>query len=475
MKGWFDAFRCDGGPTLYSFNNRTPVTGDVTLITYLVLFGTLYLAFLVIFPGIRKEKFTTFTAVTLSLFVGAAILVSRYGSSWHVGSTRISASYRAFSKEKIVADLAAYVGLNHVNITLRALPITTQSTESGNNTFVQMSDIDFNERFYWESAGQMQKNYRKALKQGLPYPVLTVAEYFSAGQEGFSWGGQYRSAGYYATIMLWTSFAAWLLMNLLIAVVPRYGAFTMVVLGVLLLATDLGYLRLLPERPLVVHLEGSALHFHLGWCFWLVLLAGSLCLITGLAITIIDLIYPHRFSTVLEVHYDTPYDRHVIIEDSHDKRYQKKRNSSTKLEEPPGAGLGTRILRRLSSKTRDEKLTQGLDNQGFEMDPPKSPWRYPFRRAQAVGLVSPGRTSITNDSIGSRALGLRSGSGDSAASSMASSGIVGGLGMIRHGSGIIMGPRGGSITPVHCREGLTRTPSTGHRISSDKLREVSMW
>lgn len=55
MKGWFDAFRCDGGPTLYSFNNRTPVTGDVTIITYLVLFGTLYLAFLVIFPGIRKE------------------------------------------------------------------------------------------------------------------------------------------------------------------------------------------------------------------------------------------------------------------------------------------------------------------------------------------------------------------------------------------------------------------------------------
>lgn len=55
MQGWFDAFRNNGGPTLYNFNNRTAVTGDVTLITFLVIFSTIYVAFLVIFPGIRKE------------------------------------------------------------------------------------------------------------------------------------------------------------------------------------------------------------------------------------------------------------------------------------------------------------------------------------------------------------------------------------------------------------------------------------
>lgn len=74
MKGWFDAFRNDGGPTLYNFNNRTAVTGDVTIITFLTVFTTLYIAFLIIFPGIRKEKFTTFFTVSLSLFVGATIL-----------------------------------------------------------------------------------------------------------------------------------------------------------------------------------------------------------------------------------------------------------------------------------------------------------------------------------------------------------------------------------------------------------------
>lgn len=55
MKGWFDAFRDDGGPTLYSFSNRTSVTGDVSIIAVCVLFGTLYIAFLVIFPGVRKQ------------------------------------------------------------------------------------------------------------------------------------------------------------------------------------------------------------------------------------------------------------------------------------------------------------------------------------------------------------------------------------------------------------------------------------
>lgn len=55
MKGWFDAFRDDGAPTLYSFSNRTAVTGDVSVVAVTVLFATLYIAFLVIFPGVRKQ------------------------------------------------------------------------------------------------------------------------------------------------------------------------------------------------------------------------------------------------------------------------------------------------------------------------------------------------------------------------------------------------------------------------------------
>lgn len=55
MKGWFDAFRHDGGPTLYDRANRTAVTGDVSTITFCVIFITVFVAFLIILPGIRKE------------------------------------------------------------------------------------------------------------------------------------------------------------------------------------------------------------------------------------------------------------------------------------------------------------------------------------------------------------------------------------------------------------------------------------
>ena len=49
----------------------------------------------------------------------------------------------------------------------------------------------------------MGDSFKDAMVRGLPFPILTVAEYFTMGQEGLSWGGQYRAAGYYAVIMLW--------------------------------------------------------------------------------------------------------------------------------------------------------------------------------------------------------------------------------------------------------------------------------
>jgi len=99
----------------------------------------------------------------------------------------------------------------------------------------------------------------------------------------------------------------------------------------------------------------------------------------------------------LKVYYDTPYDRHVILEESHDVRYRKR--NSKGLEEPPG--LGSRILRRLSSKTRDQAFHDrgGVDNKGFQNDVPKSPWRYPFRRTQQMHNHSIGlQRTVSQDS-----------------------------------------------------------------------------
>lgn len=63
--------------------------------------------------------------------------------------------------------------------------------------------IDFNERFNWLKPDDMIDAYDEALHRGLPYPILTVAEYLSLNEEGFGWGRAYRSAGYFSCIALW--------------------------------------------------------------------------------------------------------------------------------------------------------------------------------------------------------------------------------------------------------------------------------
>ena len=211
--------------------------------------------------------------------------------------------------------LGVYIGLSHANVTLEAMPVYY-----GN---VSM-DVNFNERFRFDGPVQLKEEYERALRKGLPFPILTVAEYLSVDAEGFCWGRNYRSAGYYTSVYLWTAFVMWLCMNLLLVIVPRYGAYMMTSTGAMMVFSDFCYWYLLPDRPLVIHIEEVVLRFEFGWCFWLILIAGLLCLLVGASISIIDLIYPHKFSTILEMDYGTPFDRHTIIEDSHETKKKKK-------------------------------------------------------------------------------------------------------------------------------------------------------
>ena len=181
-RGWFDLFREHGGPTLYPEPNRTSVIADVQALTVYIVFATLLVAFFVVMPGIRKERFTTFTSVLLSLFVGGTTLIGICGCGWHTAEAEISSAYRAFSTEKVRGMIGVYIGLDHVNITLNAMP----------QYYNGSMDINFNERFGFEKPDQLQVEFKKGLKKGLPFPILTVAEYMSVDAEGFCWGRNYR-------------------------------------------------------------------------------------------------------------------------------------------------------------------------------------------------------------------------------------------------------------------------------------------
>lgn len=63
--------------------------------------------------------------------------------------------------------------------------------------------VEYNERFWWRSSSEMSELFKNALYRGAPFPIISLAEYFSLHQEGFSWGAKYRNAGYYTSIMLW--------------------------------------------------------------------------------------------------------------------------------------------------------------------------------------------------------------------------------------------------------------------------------
>merc|ERR1719411_643350 len=191
-------------------------------------------------PGIRRERFTTFTSVILSLFVGGSTLIGICGCGWHTAEADISSAYRAFSNEKLNGRIGVYIGLMHVNVTLDALP--NQSNESN------FMDVAFNERFGFDKPTQLMEEFRKGLKKGLPFPILTVAEYMAVDAEGFCWGRNYRQAGYYCNFFLWASFAFWILMNITLVSIPRYGAYMMVITGSTMNFSLIVYYWLLPSR-----------------------------------------------------------------------------------------------------------------------------------------------------------------------------------------------------------------------------------
>lgn len=75
--------------------------------------------------------------------------VGNSGSCWHVGGTQISAAYKAFSPEKFTGELGVFIGLDHANITLDAIPdweLIREATSSANVTEYKLIDVHFNER-----------------------------------------------------------------------------------------------------------------------------------------------------------------------------------------------------------------------------------------------------------------------------------------------------------------------------------------
>ena len=153
--------------------------------------------------------------------------------------------------------------------------------------------------------------------RGLPTAIAWAIELFTNDGDDMRWGRNFRVAGYYAHVALWTSLPVWALTLVTLAAglwgisatfhndnrsadVDSVGlnrrfllksqllppSILCVCTGVLLLGAPSLYaaiLSLSPGRPVSIHFSSSDLELRYGWCFWLTGATGLLVLALGAA------------------------------------------------------------------------------------------------------------------------------------------------------------------------------------------------
>lgn len=305
MGNAYTAFRIQGLPTYYP-PNKTAVTADVLEVGFIFAFVIIFFSFLVILPGIRgMQRCYSFVRIVISLFIGAGIMLSLWGQEWETAELHdVTTYYKAFSYEEIHAEIEVKIGLNSVNITLKA--------PNGSLEEHPKEIINYNERFHFYGgqgrggfgrfSGRINREFREAQWSGKPYPVLWIAEYFTLDGEDIRWGRSYRLAGYYAYIMVWLAFPLWLLSNILFFMVIRNGAYFLIMTGGSLLTANILYASIRFGSELKIPFSADhILEFHKGPSFWLCLIAGLVSVICGIITLVMDYLYPLEIATFFNV------------------------------------------------------------------------------------------------------------------------------------------------------------------------------
>ncbi|XP_033107493.1 dual oxidase maturation factor 1-like isoform X2 [Anneissia japonica] len=335
----------------------TAVTYDVTLAGLIFAAVILFVSFLFIMPGIRGiHRLWAFIRVTVSLFIGLTILLCLYGVDWEHGEVYVEhLPYKAFTRHEINATVGLHIGLKEINITLTGDPIG-QSLEVN-----QTENINYNEQYtfccgqgrtgFGPFAGRINREFRAAQWRGTPLPILWVLEYFTLDGENIRWGRAYRLTGWYTNIMLWTAFPLWLLSNILMFMVIRYGAYLLSLTGGCMLTGNIIFATLRNTLgaeedfhwiPLEIPLnDESKLVLKYGWCFWMNMSVGLICVVLAFVIYAMDALYPLGTASFFDVDPLQDFEEQYIPVDSvNEKRpvsfYAGKSDGSV----PPSVDLG---------------------------------------------------------------------------------------------------------------------------------------
>lgn len=139
---------------------------------------------------------------------------------------------------------------------------------------------------FTQSAGNFQKQYYAALKRGLPYPILWIAEAFTVDYGLVRIGRYYRQAGWLANIFTLLAVPLFVLANLLFQMVIQYGSVFMLFSGLSLLVASGVQLVMRSTIPLKVSfveagtMQTIVMQTHYSWCHYLNLINGTSSLLT---------------------------------------------------------------------------------------------------------------------------------------------------------------------------------------------------
>lgn len=296
-----EAFDGSAEPIIYMSDNRMPVMIEFSSAIIYIIFVSLIFALLFILPGVRKTKVTSLLGLITLLTVGASILLAIEGSYWLTGSIQIlSSPYSALTSETISGKLDVNIGLSSANVTLIG-KLVSNLDKLQQATSESMKTVDYNERFHWDQPEKMASEHVEALKRGLPYPILTVTEFFSQDSDGFNWTRQLRQAGFYSRLALYTALASWCLMTIITCVLPVYLPHMMQITGALMMSSVWIYTLLIQSpKSFAFQLGGNAIEFSFGYTYVTTFITGAMSMFAGVLLFAMQITNPHKQFTIMD-------------------------------------------------------------------------------------------------------------------------------------------------------------------------------
>uniref|UniRef100_A0A7E4V8V3 Dual oxidase maturation factor 1-like n=1 Tax=Panagrellus redivivus TaxID=6233 RepID=A0A7E4V8V3_PANRE len=298
--GWFSAFRTDGSPSHYA--SSEPLHINIRTLILFACFLVPYAAFIIILPGMREKRFSSFFTITHHLLVGALLIAALALPYWNVGSNIIVSQFKANSGLRHEAQVGVAVGLKGVNITLNYIRTLDEVRSQ------MYQGMYFNEKYTLDGVNDMGLELAAAYEQGMPYPLLKVLEYFTLNGGSFCWGRQYRQAGYYAHAMLWAGFAVWCLQLLVLFLLPHQFGKVGILTGTLILIGVIVYASLGPAQLIIPFVGTDGLKTYIamryGASFYVAIAAGILSLIFAITLVILQRLRLYTLDTILSSNLD---------------------------------------------------------------------------------------------------------------------------------------------------------------------------